>query len=61
MWMAQQAAEVKTADVPDGELQLPIIVANHHILFLNKKASSSGKALCWMKSMPSPTGSCTMF
>ena len=43
MWMAQQAAETKTADVPDGELQLPIIVANHHILFLNKKASSSGK------------------
>ena len=42
MWMAQQASEEKTADVPDGELQLPIIVANHHILFLDKKASSSG-------------------
>ena len=42
MWMAQQAADAKTADVPDGELQLPVIVANHHILFLDKKASSSG-------------------
>ena len=42
MWMAQQASETKTADVPDGELQLPVIVANHHILFLDKKASSSG-------------------
>ncbi len=42
MWMAQQKAEQKTADVPDGELQMPIIVANHHILFLDKKASSSG-------------------
>ena len=42
MWMAQQSAEQKTADVPDGELQMPIIVANHHILFLDKKASSSG-------------------
>ena len=43
MWMAQQAAEEKTADPPEGELQMPVIVANHHILFLNKKASSSGK------------------
>jgi len=42
MWMAQQASDTKTADVPDGELQLPVIVANHHILFLDKKASSSG-------------------
>ena len=42
MWMAQQAAETKTADPAEGELQLPTIVANHHILFLDKKASSSG-------------------
>ena len=42
MCMAQQKAEQKTADVPDGELQMPVIVANHHILFLDKKASSSG-------------------
>jgi methionyl-tRNA synthetase len=26
----------------DGELQIPTFVANHHILFLDKKASSSG-------------------
>ena len=42
MWMAQQAAEQKTSDPADGELQMPVIVANHHILFLDKKASSSG-------------------
>lgn len=42
MWMAQQESAEKSADVPDGELQLPVIVANHHILFLDKKASSSG-------------------
>lgn len=42
MWMAQQASAEKTADPADGELQLPVIVANHHILFLDKKASSSG-------------------
>ena len=42
MWMAQQQSEEKTCDPPEGELQMPIIVANYHILFLNKKASSSG-------------------
>lgn len=42
MWMAQQAATEKTADPAEGELQLPLIVANHHILFLDQKASSSG-------------------
>ena len=42
MWMAQQASTDKTCDSPEGELQMPIIVANHHILFLDKKASSSG-------------------
>ena len=42
MWMAQQAAAEKTANPPQGELQMPVIVANHHILFLDKKASSSG-------------------
>ncbi len=42
MWMAQQENDVKTADPADGELQLPVIIANHHILFLDKKASSSG-------------------
>lgn len=43
MWMAQQEAEEKTSNPPEGELQLPVIVANHHILFLDKKASSSGE------------------
>ncbi len=42
MWMAQQESEDKTFDPAEGELQLPVICANHHILFLDKKASSSG-------------------
>ena len=42
MWMAQQESDEKTADPADGEMQLPVIIANHHILFLDKKASSSG-------------------
>ncbi|MDE5764244.1 MAG: class I tRNA ligase family protein [Ruminococcus sp.] len=42
MWMAQQESNEKTSVPPDGELQMPVIVANHHILFLDKKASSSG-------------------
>jgi len=43
IWMALQEAENKTASPDNGELQMPIIVANHHILFLDKKASSSGQ------------------
>lgn len=42
MWIAQQDIDEKTAFPDDGELQMPVIVANHHILFLDKKASSSG-------------------
>lgn len=42
MWMAQQESADKTASPEEGELQLPTIIANHHILFLDKKASSSG-------------------
>ncbi len=42
MWMAQQESDEKTFEPADGELQLPVICANHHILFLDKKASSSG-------------------
>ncbi|MBR2088688.1 MAG: class I tRNA ligase family protein [Oscillospiraceae bacterium] len=41
MWMAQQASAEKTCDPAEGELQMPTIVANYHILFLDKKASSS--------------------
>lgn len=32
-----------TVNVPKGHLQIPRIIANKHMLFLNKKASSSGK------------------
>lgn len=42
MWIAQQENTEKTASPDNGELQMPVIVANHHILFLDKKASSSG-------------------
>lgn len=44
MWLAFQNSDIdKINSVPeDGELQLSTLVANHHILFLDKKASSSG-------------------
>lgn len=42
MFMAQQGKE-PSVDPPEGELQLPELIVNNHILFLNKKASSSGK------------------
>lgn len=42
MFMALQGRDGLSCDPADGELQLPILVANHHILFLDKKASSSG-------------------
>lgn len=42
MWIAQQENSEKSSVPSDGELQMPVIVANHHILFLDKKASSSG-------------------
>lgn len=32
-----------SADSPEGGLQLPELIVNNHILFLDKKASSSGK------------------
>ncbi|MFR4022993.1 MAG: class I tRNA ligase family protein [[Eubacterium] siraeum] len=41
MFMALKEGEI-TSDPEDGEMQLPILVANNHILFLDKKASSSG-------------------
>ncbi len=42
MFMALQGkADDLHADPADGEMQLPILVANNHILFLDKKASSS--------------------
>lgn len=42
MWIAQQENSEKASSPAEGELQMPVIVANHHILFLDKKASSSG-------------------
>lgn len=41
MFMAQNGHELKT-EYPKGDLQLTTLVPNHHILFLDKKASSSG-------------------
>lgn len=42
MFMALQNGEKLSCTPDEGELQMPILVANHHILFLDKKASSSG-------------------
>jgi len=42
MFMGQQEGEL-SANPPEGNLQLPDLIANNHLLFLDKKASSSGK------------------
>ncbi|MBR5754651.1 MAG: class I tRNA ligase family protein [Erysipelotrichaceae bacterium] len=42
LWMAQQGKDNLTIHPENGDLQLTTLVANHHILFLDKKASSSG-------------------
>ena len=44
MWLAFQNSDLNEISVNDtkGHLRLPVLVANHHILFLDKKASSSG-------------------
>lgn len=42
MFMGTQGGQ-PTADPDEGDLQLPQIIANNHVLFLDKKASSSGK------------------
>lgn len=42
LWMAQQGKDNLTIHPENGQLQLTTLVANHHILFLDKKASSSG-------------------
>lgn len=42
MFIALQGKENLTAFPADGQYTLPTLVANNHILFLNKKASSSG-------------------
>ncbi|MCR5807124.1 MAG: class I tRNA ligase family protein [Oscillospiraceae bacterium] len=44
MWMALQGKELSEMSPTDtgDHLTIPVLVANHHILFLDKKASSSG-------------------
>lgn len=42
LWMAQQGKDDLTIYPRKGDLQLSTLVANYHILFLDKKASSSG-------------------
>lgn len=42
MFMGSQG-KAPSADPVEGELQLPALIANNHILFLDKKASSSGE------------------
>ena len=42
LWMAQQGKGNLSIHPDNGQLQLTTLVANHHILFLDKKASSSG-------------------
>ena len=42
MFMALQGKDNLTTNPAENQMQLPILVANHHVLFLNKKASSSG-------------------
>lgn len=41
LFMATQEGSVST-EPKEGELQMPCIIANRHLLFLDKKASSSG-------------------
>lgn len=42
MFMGSQGND-PSVDTPESELQLPDLIANNHLLFLNKKASSSGE------------------
>jgi len=41
MFLGMQG-EHPTSDPPEGQIQLPHLIANRHLLFLDKKASSSG-------------------
>ena len=42
MFMGEQGKD-PSVDPPEGELQIPELIVNNHLLFLNQKASSSGK------------------
>ena len=41
MVIASQGKDNLSSDPADGQLQMPVLMANNHILFLDKKASSS--------------------
>ena len=43
MFMATQGKDNLTARPKENQMSMPTLVANNHILFLNKKASSSGE------------------
>lgn len=45
MWIAQQSSDFSALSTKpvNGQLSIPVLVANHHILFLDKKASSSSE------------------
>jgi methionyl-tRNA synthetase len=42
MFMGMQGKD-PSVDTPEGDFQLPTLIVNNHILFLNKKVSSSGQ------------------
>lgn len=42
MWSALQTGHAPRAEADAGELQQSTLIANYHVLFMNKKASSSG-------------------
>jgi methionyl-tRNA synthetase len=42
MWSALASSSAPTAQTKDGQLQQSELIANYHLLFLDKKASSSG-------------------
>lgn len=43
LWSATQTGHEPRAKAEPGELQQTSLIANYHVLFMNKKASSSGK------------------
>jgi methionyl-tRNA synthetase len=42
MWSAMQSGHAPRPDGDEGELRQSTLIAHHHVLFMNKKASSSG-------------------
>ena len=55
LWMAQQGKDNLTIHPDNGDLQLTTLVANHHILFLDKKINimdSTATTLCMDNEIP---------